>query len=125
MLWSSNSTLPFFWSAAWIIPAEHAEHRREQDLETDLVVHHVDGRGDRLAHGGDVEVELVAGPAALHLRSAGDVLLELVDVVGDAASRLVLAEIVGQIDFDGLSHGRDVAWRSALFKLRHRSIIRP
>ena len=50
-------------------------------------------------------------------------LLELVEIVGDPAPRLVLAEIVREIDFDGLSHGCDVARRSALFKARHRSMI--
>ena len=35
---------------------------------------HVDRRGDRLAHRRDVEVELVAGPARLHLRAARNVL---------------------------------------------------
>ena len=56
------------------------------------------------AHRRDVEVELVAAPARLHLRAAGNMLLELVDVVGDAAPRLVLAEVVGQVDVDGLGH---------------------
>ena len=59
---------------------------------------------DRLAHRRDVEVELVAGPAGLHLRAAGNMLLQLVDVVGDPAPRLVLAEVVGQVDVDGLCH---------------------
>ena len=36
------------------------------------------------------------------LRAAGDVLLELVDVVGDAAPRLVPAELMRKIDVDGL-----------------------
>ena len=49
-----------------------------------------------------VEVELVAGPARLDLRAARNMLLELVDVVGDPAPRLVLAEVVGKVDFDGL-----------------------
>jgi hypothetical protein len=50
-------------------------------------------------------------------------LLQLVDIVGDASPRLVLAEAVGEIDVDGLSHFCDVASRSALFKARWRSII--
>src|SRR5690348_15350333 len=102
---------------------EHAEHRRQQDPEADLVVHHVDGGGDRLAHRGDVEVELVAGPAGLHLSAAGDLLFELVNIVGDPAPGLVLAEAVREIHFDGLTHSWDVARGSALFKLPHASII--
>src|SRR5258708_39026429 len=90
-----------------------------------LGFHHVDGGGDLLAHRRDVEVELVTGPARLHLRPAGDMLLKLVDVVGDAPPRLVLAEVVGQGDVDGLSHNCDVARRSALFKLACRSMIPP
>src|SRR5258708_6024700 len=90
-----------------------------------LGFHHVDGRGDLLAHRRDVEVELVSGPSRLHLRPAGDMLLKLVDVVGDAPPRLVLAEVVGQVDVDGLSHNCDVARRSALFKLACRSMIPP
>ena len=73
-------------------------------------------RRDRLAHGRDVEVELVAGPARLHLRAAGNMLLQLVDVVGDAAPRLVLAELVRQVDFDGLCHRCDVARAFSAFQ---------
>jgi hypothetical protein len=48
-----------------------------------------------------------------------------VDVVGDPASGFVFAEVVRQVDVDGLSHKCDVGGRSALFKLRHGSIIPP
>ena len=48
------------------------------------------------------EVELVAGPAGFDACAAGNVLLEPVDIVGDASPRLVLAELVGQVDFDGM-----------------------
>src|SRR4051794_18964365 len=53
---------------------EHAEHARQEDLEVDLVLHDVDRRRHRLPHRGDVEVELVAGPARLHLRAARNML---------------------------------------------------
>ena len=96
--------------------AEHAEHPGEQHAEVHLGLHDIDRGVHRLAHRRDVEVELVAGPARLDLRAAGDVLLELVDVVGDPTPRLVLAETVGQVDVDGLGHKCDVARRSALFK---------
>ena len=48
------------------------------------------------------EVELVARPGGLHLGAAGNLLFELVDVVGDAAARFFLAEAVRKIDLDGL-----------------------
>jgi hypothetical protein len=50
-------------------------------------------------------------------------LLELVDVVGDPAPRLVLAEIVGKVDVDGLGHSCDVGRCSALFKPSHESMV--
>jgi hypothetical protein len=49
--------------------------------------------------------------------------LKLVDVVGDAPPRLVLAEVVRDINVDGLSHACDVDRRSALFKALHKSMI--
>ncbi len=76
--------------------------RRKKHTQVHLRVLHVDRRGDRLSHRLDVEVELVAGPPALHVRTTGDVLRKLVDVVGDAAPRLVLAEVMRKIDVDGL-----------------------
>src|SRR5579872_6888049 len=51
-------------------------------------------------------------------------LLKLVDVVGNSAPRLVLAEVVGQINVDGLSHSCDVGGYSALFKLEWPSMLR-
>lgn len=104
-------------------PREHAEQRRKQDLEMHLVFKDVDRRGHRLPHCRNVEIELIAGPAGLHLRAARNMLLELVEIVGDPAPRLVFAKLVRKIDFDGLSHSCDVARRSALFKLQHRSMI--
>ena len=101
-MWSSSSTSPFFCSVAWIEAGEHAEHAAAAARALDLGLLDVDRRVDRLAHRRDVEVELVAGPAGLHLRAARNMLLELVDVVGDAAPRLVLAEVVRQVDVDGL-----------------------
>jgi hypothetical protein len=50
-------------------------------------------------------------------------LLELVNVVGNAAPRFVLAEAVGKVDVDGLSHFCDVGRCSALFNPRGWSII--
>ena len=47
---------------------------------------------------------MFAGVIQGALQKKGDVLLELVDVVGDAAPRFVLAEIMRQVDVDGLSH---------------------
>src|SRR5690349_12751167 len=88
-----------------------------------LGVHHVDARVDGLSHRRDLEVELVTRPSRLHLRAPGDMLLELVDVVGDAPASLVLAEVVGKIDVDGLSHMCDVRGRSVLFKHPHKSMI--
>ena len=104
-------------------PGEHAEHGRKEHLQVDLGVLDIDGSGNRLPHGGDVEVELVAGPAGVDLRTPGNLVLELVHVVGDPAPRLVLAEVVRKIDFDGLSHCCDVGGRSALFKLPHESMV--
>ena len=46
------------------------------------------------------------------------------DVVGDAPPRLVLAEVVGEVDVDGSSHICDVARRSALFKRRRATMVR-
>src|SRR4051794_8798526 len=88
-----------------------------------LAVEDVDRRVYGLTHRRDVEVELVAAPARLHLGAAGDVLLKLVDIVGDSAARFFLAEIVGQVDVDGLTHMCDVARRLALFKHRHGSMF--
>src|SRR6188472_3981542 len=51
-------------------------------------------------------------------------LLQLVDVVGDPAPRLLTPKLVREIDFDGLTHCCDVARGSALFKARHGSMIR-
>jgi hypothetical protein len=104
-------------------PGKHAKHPRKKHAHVNLIVEDVDGAGNRLAHRGNVEVELIAGPPGLDLSTAGDLLLELVYVVGDPPPRLVLAEVVGDIDVDGLSHSCDVARRSALFKPRHESII--
>ena len=73
-------------------------------LQVHLGLLDVDRRIDRLAHRRDVEVELIAAPPGLHLRAAGNVVGQLVDVVGDAAPGLVLAELVRQVDFDGLCH---------------------
>ena len=97
-------------------PSEHAEHARKQHLQLHLGVLDVDLRLDRLAERSDVEVELVAGPAMLDLRAAGNMLAEAVDIVGDAPPRLVLAKFVGQVDFDGLGHRRDVGLPAMLFK---------
>ena len=49
-------------------------------------------------------------------RPARDMLLELVDVVGDAPPGLFAAKLVRQIDLDGLGHSPTVGGRSALFK---------
>jgi len=103
--------------------AEHAEHPREQHRQVHLGLHHIDGRVHALTHGGNAEVQLIPRPPRLHVSAARDVLLQLVDIVGDAPPGLVLAEIVGQVDVDGLSHLRDVGRRSALFKPMHRSMI--
>ena len=79
-------------------------------------------RRPRLAQHGGGESSAGVGDND-HLRTAGNVLLELVNILGDAPPRLVLAEAVGQVDVDGLGHGCDVEERSALFKLRRESII--
>src|SRR5260221_10880854 len=102
---------------------EHAEHAGEQHPQVYLAVHDLDRRVYGLAHRGDVEVELVTGPARLNLRAAGDMLLKLMNIVRDAPPRLVLAEVVGKVDIDGLSHCCDVGRRSALFKLRQGSMV--
>ena len=82
-------------------------------------------RADVLPPRADLEIQLVPDPARRHLRAAWDLVFELVDVVGDAPASLVLAEVVGQVDVDGLSHKCDVGGRSALFKQSHGSMIRP
>src|SRR5215208_6107576 len=81
---------------------KHAEQTGEQDLHSDLCFLDVDRRLDRIPERMDAEVELVAGPAGFDLSSAGNVLLEAVDVVRDPPPRLVLAEVVREVDFDGL-----------------------
>ncbi len=81
---------------------EHSEHARQQHFHPDPGLLDVDRRLHRIAERVDVEVELIGGPAGLHFRPAGDILFELVDVVGDAPPRLVLAEAVGEVDFDRL-----------------------
>ena len=83
-------------------PGEHPQHAREQNPQSDPAFLDVDGGGNRVSERAHVEVELVSGPARLDLGPARDVAFELVDVVGDAAPRLVLAEAVGEIDVDGL-----------------------
>ena len=92
----------FFLQRALDHAGEHAEHARQEHAQVDVRFHHVDRRHDRLAHRRDVEVELIPGPARLNLRAARNMLLELVDVVGDPAPRLVLAEVVREVDVDGL-----------------------
>src|SRR5947208_2286724 len=95
---------------------EHTQHAGQHHADMDLGVHHVDRRIHRFAHGGDLKVELVAGPAGLNLRPARNMVGELVHVVSDAAAGFVLAEAVGQVDVDGLTHICDVGPCSALFK---------
>ena len=102
---------------------EHAEHAGEQHLQVNLGFHDVDGRRDVLPHGGNLEIELVASPAGLNVSAARNMLLELVEIVGDAPPGFVLAEVVRQVDIDGLSHICDVARRSPLFKAYPPSII--
>jgi len=86
---------------------EHAEHAGQEHAQVNIGFGNVDGRVDRLAHRLDLEIELVAGPSRLDLRAARNVLLELMDVVGDPPPRLVLAEVVREIDVDRLRHGCD------------------
>src|SRR5439155_14096421 len=76
---------------------EHAEHRREQDLQVNLGLLDVDRRFDAVAERPDREVELVAGPAGFDLRAARDMLVELMDIVGDPPPRLVFAEAVREV----------------------------
>ena len=102
---------------------EHPEHRRQEHFQARLVIHNVDRGCNGLPHRGDVQIQLVAGPTAVNLRTARNMLLQLVNVVSDPPASLVLAEAVGDVDFDGLSHRCDVARRSALFKFTHRSMI--
>lgn len=83
----------------------------------------IDGGRDLLAHGDNLEIELIGCPAGLHLRASRDMLLQFVDVAGDPATSLVLAKPVRQIDFDRLCHDRDVACPSALFKQRLGAIV--
>ena len=62
----------------------------------------VNRRIDRIAERLDAEVKLVTGPAGFDLSTAGDMLLKLMDVVRDPPTGLVLAEVVREVDFDGL-----------------------
>src|SRR5206468_9468053 len=65
------------------------------------------------------------GPAGLNVPAAGDVLRQAVDVVGDAASRLILAKVVREVDFDRLCHRSNTVGRhSALFKPPLETMIR-
>ena len=96
---------------------ENTEHPRKQNLEVHRRVEDVDGRIYRFTHRCDLKGELIADPGRLHLSASRDMLLQLVNIVGDPAPRLVLAKIVGKIDVDGLSHICDVGGCSALFKL--------
>ena len=68
----------------------------------DLGLFDVDRSLDRIAERVDLEVELVAGPAGFDVRSARNVLMQAMDVVGDPAPRLLLAEVVREVDCDGL-----------------------
>ena len=88
-------------------PGDHPEHAGEEDPPTVAGFDHVDGRGDRPAHGRDVEVELVAGPAGtgppaprwMCSWSCGTLLAH-------PPARLVLAEIVGESNVHGRRHGQ-------------------
>ena len=81
---------------------EHAEHAGQKHPHPDFRVFDVDGGLDRFAQGLDAQVQLVAGPSGFDLGPARDVILQAVDIVGDAPPRLVLAEVVREIDFDWL-----------------------
>jgi len=81
---------------------KHAEQSGQKHRQMDLAFLNVDGRLDGIAHRRHAHVELVAGPAALDMTAARNVLGKAMDVVGDPAARLVLAEVVRQVDFDGL-----------------------
>ena len=104
-------------------PRKHPEHRWQEDLQAHFGLLDVDRRGNGLPHGGNVEVQLIADPACLHLGSPWNVLLEAMDVACNPAPSLILAEIVRKIDFDRLTHSRDVDQCSALFKLQHGSML--
>ena len=108
------------------MPGEHAEHRR---AGAPSGAPWSPGRRSvaftDCAHRRDVEVELVAGPARLHLRAAREYapasLWMLLAIRRRASS---LPRLWGRSTVDGLSHCCDVGRRSALFKLRRASMIR-
>ena len=88
--------MPFFCNIAWIGPENMPRSPGSNTFTRTLV------SSTSIAVWTDAEVQLVAGPAGFDLCSTRNVVLKLVDVAGDTAPRLVLAEGVGQFDFDGL-----------------------
>ena len=103
--------------------AEHSEHAWKKNPKMHLRIHDVDGRVHRFSHRCNGEIELVPDPARLNRCAPGDMLSKLMHILGDAAPSFVLAEVVGQVDVDGLTHKCDIGGRSALFKQSHGSMI--
>ena len=69
-------------------------------------------------------VRLSVSPAQVESTSAGaarDMVLELVDIAGDAAPRLVAAELVREVDVDRALHGRKDGRAALLFNRAQRS----
>ena len=66
----------------------------QQNLHVDLGFLDVDRRWHRIAHRLDARLSWSPAQPDCDLGAARNVLLQLVDVVGDPAPRLVLAEVV-------------------------------
>ena len=111
--------LPFFWSIASIGRANIASMpgniTRTRTWLSSTPIWAVNGLAERV----DGEVELVAEPSVNRPgRTARNMILELMDIVGDAPPGLFAAKLVRQVDLDGLLHWPTVGSRSPLFKLR-------
>ena len=81
---------------------EHAEEARKQDLHMNLRFLDIYRRLDRISQRENLKIKLIPGPAGFDPCSAWNMFLQPVNVVGDPPPRLVLAEFVRQVDFDGL-----------------------
>ncbi len=81
---------------------EHPEQTRKKDLHSNAAFLDINGRLDGIAKSGNSQVKLISRPAGLDMSTARDVFVKTMDIVGNPAPRLVPAEVVGEIDFDGL-----------------------
>lgn len=82
--------------------AEHSKEARQKHPDAHLRFLDIDRRLNRVAKRRHLEVELVSRPPRFDMRSARNMLVEPMNIIGDPAAGLVLAEVVRKIDFDWL-----------------------